>query len=74
MNFEQEARKTEAAALQKIFQNIQVEIHKIAKKKNFDMVFDKSASVLLYAKNATDITSEVVDLYNKDYKVTKDKK
>lgn len=73
MTFEQEARQKEAAALQKIFLNIQAEISKLAKQKNYDMVFDKSAAVLLYAKNTTDVTAEVVGMYNKDYKV-KDKK
>lgn len=73
MTFEQEARQKEATALQKIFLNIQSEISKLAKQKNYDMVFDKSAAVLLYAKNTTDVTAEVVSMYNKDYKV-KDKK
>lgn len=73
MTFEQEARQKEAAALQKIFINIQAEINKIAKQKGYDMVFDKSASVLLFAKNVSDVTAEVVTMYNKDYKV-KDKK
>ena len=68
MNFEQESRQKEAAALQKIFQNIQTEVQKIAKQKSYDMVFDKSAAVLLYANNTTDITPEVVSLYNADYK------
>lgn len=68
MNFEQESRQKEAAALQKIFQNIQTEVQKIAKQKSYDMVFDKSAAVLLYANNTTDITPEVVSMYNSDYK------
>ncbi|MES2614582.1 MAG: OmpH family outer membrane protein [Bdellovibrionota bacterium] len=68
MNFEQESRQKEAAALQKIFQNIQTEVQKIAKQKSYDMVFDKSAAVLLFANNTTDITSDVVALYNTDYK------
>ena len=68
MNFEQESRQKEAGALQKIFVNIQTEVKKIAKQKTFDMVFDKSAAVLLFANNTTDITSEVVTLYNNDYK------
>jgi outer membrane protein len=68
MNFEQEAKQKEMAALQKIFQNIQNEVQKIAKEKSFDMVFDKSAAVLLYANNTTDITSDVVTKYNSDFK------
>lgn len=67
MNFEQEAKQKEMAALQKIFQNIQTEVQKIAKQKTYDMVFDKSAAVLLYANNTTDITSDVVAIYNKDF-------
>ncbi len=68
MSFEQESRQKEAGALQKIFQNIQAEVQKIAKQKNYDMVFDKSAAVLLYANNTTDITTEVVNMYNADFK------
>lgn len=70
MNFEQEGKQKEFSALQKIFQNIQTEVQKIAKQKGYDMVFDKSAAVLLYANNTTDITTEVVSLYNVDYKTT----
>lgn len=68
MKFEQEARQKEASELQKIFQNIQTEIQKISKERGYDMVFDKSASVLLFAKNASDITADVVKMYNTDYK------
>jgi outer membrane protein len=73
MTFEQESRQKEAGALQKIFINIQTEVKKIAKEKGFDMVFDKSAAVLLYANNTTDITSQVVSLYNADYKASSSK-
>lgn len=67
--FEQDARQKESAALQNIFQNMQKEIQKIAKQKNLDMVFDKSAGVLLYTANPVDITDEVIKLYNIDFKV-----
>lgn len=69
MNFEQEARQKESAALQGIFLNIQKEIQKIAKQKNYDMVFDKSAGVLLYTVNPIDITDDVIKQYNIDFKV-----
>jgi outer membrane protein len=69
MAFEQEARQKESTALQSIFSNLQKEIQKIAKQKNYDMVFDKSAGVLLYTVNPNDITEEVVKQYNNDYKV-----
>ncbi len=72
ISFEQEARQREATALQKIFQNIQSVVQKISKQKNFDLVFDKSAAVLLYAANGTDITNDVVTQYNSEFK--KDKK
>lgn len=73
LNFEQEARQKEATELQKIFVNLQTEINKLAKQKGYEMVFDKSAGVLLYAKNVVDVTTDVVTMYNKDYKA-KDKK
>ena len=68
LNFEQESRQKEAEALQKILKNIQSEVQKIAKEKKFDMVFDKSAAVLLYSNNTTDITTQVVSLYNNEFK------
>jgi len=68
MNFEQEARQKESAALQGIFQNMQKEVQTIAKKKSLDMVVDKSAGVLLYAANPVDITDEVVKSYNEHFK------
>ena len=71
ISFEQEARQKESAALQQIFKNIQAEVQKIAKQKSYDMVFDKSASVLLYAAQVTDITADVVTAYNNNHKVSK---
>lgn len=73
VGFDQEARQKESAALQQIFKNMQNEIQKISKQKSLDMVFDKSAAVLLYANNTADITTDLIDRYNEDYKV-KDKK
>lgn len=73
VGFDQEARQKESAALQQIFKNLQNEIQKISKQKNLDMVFDKSAAVLLYANNTADITNDLIERYNEDYKV-KDKK
>lgn len=69
MAFEQDARQKESAALQSIFANMQKEIQKIAKQKSYDMVFDKSAGVLLYTVNPIDITDDVVKQYNTDFKV-----
>ena len=69
VDFEQEARQRETAALQGIFQNMQKEVQTIAKKKNLDMVVDKSAGVLLYAANPVDITEEVIKSYNEHNKV-----
>ena len=70
---EQQAKQQEAQALQKIFTKIQSISQVIAKEQGFDFVFDRGAAVVIYAKNAVDITAEVISAYNKIYKVPESK-
>lgn len=71
MNFEQEVRQKEMQETQKIFQNLSGVIDEIAKKKNYDLVFERGSGALLYAAKIDDITEEVVSLYNSKHKVGK---
>lgn len=71
MQFEQEVRQREMQETQKIFQNLTGVIDEVAKKKGYDMVFERGAGALLYAARIDDITSEVVSTYNNKHKVSK---
>lgn len=73
INFEQEIRNKEMQETQKIYKNLSEVIEEIAKKKSFDMVFEKGAGALLYASKIDDLTSEVVKRYNEKYKGGADK-
>lgn len=71
MNFEQEVRGKEMQETQKIIQNLSKVVDEIAKKRKFDLVFERNAGALLYASKIEDITPEVVATYNSRHKVKK---
>jgi outer membrane protein len=68
--FEQEVRQKEMQETQKIFQNLTSIIDEIAKKKGYDMVFERGAGAVLYAAKIDDLTSEIVSTYNSKHKVS----
>ena len=71
MGFEQDVRAKEMQETQKIFQNISDIISEVAKKKGYDMVFERGSGALLYAAKIDDLTTEVVSQYNLRHKVSK---
>ncbi len=71
MAFQQEVREKEQAETGKIFRNLSGVIDEIAKKKGYDLVFERGAGALLYASKIDDITTDVVASYNSRFKVTK---
>ena len=71
MGFEQEVRGKEMKETQKIFQNLAEIVEEIAKKKGYEMIFERNAGALLYAARIDDITAEAVQMYNQKYKVKK---
>lgn len=71
MQFEQEVRQKEMQETQKIFQNLTGVIDEVAKRKGYDMVFERGAGALLYAAKIDDITAEVVAQYNNKHKASK---
>lgn len=64
MNFEQEVRAKEAQETQKIIQKLAATVEEVAKKKGFDLVFEKGSGAVVYASNIVDITPEVVASFN----------
>jgi|GEM_PF-427938 len=66
--FEQEVRQKEMQETQKIFQNLTGIIDEVAKKKGYDMVFERGAGAVLYAAKIDDITPEIVSVYNGKHK------
>jgi len=71
MALEQEVRQKEMQETQKIFQNLSVLVQEYAKKNSFDLVFEKGAGAVLYVARGSDITSDIVTLYNQRHKVKK---
>ena len=60
------------AEMQKILQNLAVVIEDVAKKKSYDLVFERGSGALLYASKIDDITDEVVKGYNAKHKAGED--
>jgi Skp family chaperone for outer membrane proteins len=74
-NFQQMMQKEEGEATNKIYREASAEIQAIGKEKDYELVLEKSSGVLLYAKQAEDITEEVLMRYNKRTRSSeKDKK
>lgn len=58
----------EYASAKKIIENLKLVTAEIAKKKNYDIVFENSKDTVLYSANADDITDELIEAYNKGKK------
>ncbi|MEY2987414.1 MAG: hypothetical protein RJB13_935 [Pseudomonadota bacterium] len=71
MALEQEVRQKEMQETQKIFQNLSELVQEYAKKNSFDLVFEKGAGAVLYVARGSDITADIVTLYNQRHKVKK---
>ncbi len=63
----------ETSETQEILRKIQPLTEDLARAGNFDQVFEKKESGLVYAKEATDLTEKVIQKYNSQYKPQKSK-
>ncbi len=71
MTLDQEVRQKEMQETQKIFQKLSALVEEYAKKHSFDLVFEKGAGAVLYIAQNSDITSDIVTIYNQRHKVKK---
>lgn len=71
LGLDQEVRQKEMEETQKIFKKLSVLVEEYAKKHSYDLVFEKGAGAVLYIAQNSDITSDIVTLYNQRYKVKK---
>ncbi|MBC7660100.1 MAG: OmpH family outer membrane protein [Chitinophagaceae bacterium] len=60
MAFQDEIKKKEGTATQKIAIAVTKLVNDIAKAKNFDVVFETSSAGLIYLKDPTDLTKDVI--------------
>jgi outer membrane protein len=63
---EKEMRDTESAYTQAILEKIKKTVDTLAKEKGFNLVVDRSGGVV-YADEGLDITTEVLEILNKEY-------
>ncbi|MFZ9519212.1 MAG: OmpH family outer membrane protein [Silvanigrellaceae bacterium] len=73
VTLDQEVRQKEMQETQKIFQKLSTLVSEYAKKHNYDLVFERGAGAVVYPAQDpnSDITNEIVSLYNQRYKVKK---
>jgi len=64
-NYERELAQADADSTKQIISGLQDCVKEIATQKGFAMVFENSAQVVLFAPTATDITQDVVTMFNK---------
>jgi outer membrane protein len=64
MGAQRELTKKEASATKEIFDKMRDIVEKIAEEKNYDMVLEKNKGSVLFAKDAMDLTDELVKRYN----------
>lgn len=60
MKFQQEIKRKEQMATQKIAVSVSKYVNDLAKKRGYEMVFETNSAGLLYLKNPTDLTKEVI--------------
>lgn len=65
MAFQNEIKKEEAQATQKIAMKVAKMVERISKDKNLDLVFEANSSGLLYVKNPIDLTEQIIKDYEK---------
>ena len=64
-NFERELSQSDAETTKGIIESLQSYVQELATQKGYTMVFENSAQVVLFAPNATDITQDLIDMFNK---------
>lgn len=65
IQFQQTIKQKEAEATQKIALRVTETVNELAKEKALDLVFETNSSGLMYAKDPTNLTDEVIKLYDK---------
>ena len=60
MTFQQEIKRKEQMATQKIAVSVSKFVNDLAKERGYEMVFETNSAGLLYLKNPTDLTKEVI--------------
>ncbi|MBQ49536.1 MAG: hypothetical protein CMP10_19305 [Zetaproteobacteria bacterium] len=68
MTFQQEIRRKEQMATQKIAMSVGQLVNKMSAKRGYEMVFEANSAGLLYLKDPVDLTKEVIAAYEKDSK------
>lgn len=64
-NFQNELKKEESTATQKIASKVAKMVDGLAKSKNVDVVFEMNSSGLLYVKDPIDLTEQLIKAYDK---------
>ncbi|MBP6218987.1 MAG: OmpH family outer membrane protein [Oligoflexales bacterium] len=64
-NFQNELKKEESTATQKIASKVAKMVDGLAKSKNIDVVFEMNSSGLLYVKDPIDLTEQLIKAYDK---------
>lgn len=70
MKLQQEIKAKEQNATQDIAMKVAKMVEKMSQKQDFDAVFETSSAGLLYLKNPTNLTDEVIKTYEAENKVT----
>jgi outer membrane protein len=68
-----EMRNTEVKLLNPWSKEVESIVKSYAEKNGIDLVLDKAKPAIVYASNKIDITDQIIDLFNKRYKVKSDK-
>ena len=71
MKFQQEIKRKEQLATQKIAVSVSKYVNELAKSRGYEMVFEANSAGLLYLKDPVDLTSEVVEKFGKKAKTSK---
>lgn len=65
MQYDQELKQKEVASIQKILDALKLKVVALAKEKQYTIVYENSADIVLYSSTATDITGDLIQAYNK---------
>lgn len=71
--FQRDIQEAEAKLKKPVLEKLKEIIDAVSAKNKVDFTFEASASPLVYAKNAKDLTEEVIKSYDKKYPVKKKK-
>jgi outer membrane protein len=70
-SFESEMRQKELEETKKILDNLSGILDGMAKKKGYDLVFEKGAGAVIYSSKTDDLTDDLVKEYNSKHKAKK---